>query len=152
MHIQLYQAILIYMVLGTRLGGCLTTSEYTSTFLVKLCSSWFRYPFPFYGNNSGVPNHQWVRYLSNYFFIQKTEETDKRKKKVDQDTRKVSTSKRTGIIISLCECCLSIQFNGTVYTFGFGSDHDASMLEAISTQGGGVYYYIDSNEKVRDTL
>ena len=41
-----------------------------------------------------------------------------------------------------------MQFDGTVYTFGFGSDHDAGMLEAISTQGGGVYYYIDSNEKV----
>ncbi len=35
-----------------------------------------------------------------------------------------------------------------MYTFGFGSDHDADMLEAISTQGGGVYYYIDTNEKV----
>lgn len=42
----------------------------------------------------------------------------------------------------------SLQFDGTVYTFGFGSDHDATLLEAISTQGGGVYYYIDSNEKV----
>ena len=44
----------------------------------------------------------------------------------------------------------TLQFEGTVYTFGFGSDHDATLLEAISTQGGGVYYYIDSNEKVRD--
>lgn len=43
---------------------------------------------------------------------------------------------------------LRLQFDGTVYTFGFGSDHDATLLEAISTQGGGVYYYIDSNEKV----
>ena len=42
----------------------------------------------------------------------------------------------------------TLQFEGTVYTFGFGSDHDATLLEAISTQGGGVYYYIDSNEKV----
>ncbi len=41
-----------------------------------------------------------------------------------------------------------LQFDGTIYTFGFGSDHDANLLEAISTQGGGVYYYIDSNEKV----
>jgi hypothetical protein len=41
-----------------------------------------------------------------------------------------------------------VQFDGTVYTFGFGSDHDSSLLEGISTQGGGVYYYIDSNEKV----
>ncbi len=47
-----------------------------------------------------------------------------------------------------CFQCSFPQFDGTVYTFGFGSDHDAGMLEAISTQGGGVYYYIDSNEKV----
>ena len=39
-------------------------------------------------------------------------------------------------------------FEGTVYTFGFGPDHDADLLEAISTQGGGVYYFIDTNEKV----
>ena len=39
-----------------------------------------------------------------------------------------------------------------MYTFGFGSDHDASLLEAISTQGGGVYYYIDSSEKVCVTM
>ena len=43
---------------------------------------------------------------------------------------------------------LSQKFDGTVYTFGFGSDHDSTLLEAISTQGGGVYYYIDSHEKV----
>lgn len=41
-----------------------------------------------------------------------------------------------------------LQFDGTVYTFGFGSDHDSNLLEAISTQGGGVYYFIDSNDKV----
>ena len=40
-------------------------------------------------------------------------------------------------------------FDGTVYTFGFGADHDARMLEALSTEGGGVYYYIDSADKVR---
>ncbi|KAL5516342.1 hypothetical protein EMCRGX_G001637 [Ephydatia muelleri] len=39
-------------------------------------------------------------------------------------------------------------FDGTVYTFGFGADHDAGMLAAISTQGGGVYYFIDTNEKI----
>ena len=44
------------------------------------------------------------------------------------------------------------KFDGTVYTFGFGADHDAGMLAAISTQGGGVYYFIDTNEKVRYCL
>ena len=40
------------------------------------------------------------------------------------------------------------KFKGTVYTFGFGSDHDSNLLEAISSQGGGVYYFIDSTDKV----
>ena len=41
-----------------------------------------------------------------------------------------------------------VPFDGTVYTFGFGADHDASLLEAISQAAEGSYYYIDSAEKV----
>ena len=37
-----------------------------------------------------------------------------------------------------------------MYTFGFGCNHCASLLEAISTQGGGVYYFVDSSDKVCD--
>ncbi|KAL5515925.1 hypothetical protein EMCRGX_G001170 [Ephydatia muelleri] len=44
------------------------------------------------------------------------------------------------------------KFDGTVYTFGFGADHDAGMLAAISTQGGGVYYFIDTNEKIPESF
>jgi Mg-chelatase subunit ChlD len=43
-------------------------------------------------------------------------------------------------------------FDGTVYTFGFGSDHDSSLLEAISSQGGGVYYFIDTTEKIPESF
>ncbi|XP_003383100.1 PREDICTED: uncharacterized protein LOC100635885 [Amphimedon queenslandica] len=43
-------------------------------------------------------------------------------------------------------------FDGTIYTFGFGSDHDARLLESVSTQGGGVYYYIDSAEKIPESF
>ena len=39
-----------------------------------------------------------------------------------------------------------------MYTFGFGADHDARLLESVSTQGGGVYYYIDSTEKVMNVM
>ena len=42
-----------------------------------------------------------------------------------------------------------VPFDGTVYTFGFGADHDASLLEAISQAAEGSYYYIDSAEKVQ---
>ena len=51
-----------------------------------------------------------------------------------------------------CWFIYSQPFEGTVYTFGFGSDHDARLLESVSTQGGGVYYYIDSKEKVFEVL
>ena len=55
-----------------------------------------------------------------------------------------------GCMVSNANSPLPTQnFDGTVYTFGFGSDHDARMLEALSTEGGGVYYYIDSADKVR---
>ena len=43
-------------------------------------------------------------------------------------------------------------FEGTVYTFGFGNDHNASLLEEISNQGNGAYYYIDSQEKVPESF
>lgn len=43
-------------------------------------------------------------------------------------------------------------FQGTVYTFGFGSDHNASLLEEISNQGNGAYYFIDSQEKVPESF
>jgi len=51
--------------------------------------------------------------------------------------------------------------DATVYTFGFGndhdadmltaiSDHDADMLTAISDAGNGMYYYIENEDKVYD--
>ena len=35
----------------------------------------------------------------------------------------------------------------TVYTFGFGTHHDTSMLDAISTAGNGVFYRTSSSPK-----
>ena len=39
-------------------------------------------------------------------------------------------------------------FPGTVYTFGYGSNHNASMLKEISQAGNGMYFFIDTNEKI----
>eukprot|EP00118_Oscarella_pearsei_P016617 m.160683 g.160683 ORF g.160683 m.160683 type:complete len:582 (+) comp38777_c0_seq15:74-1819(+) len=39
-----------------------------------------------------------------------------------------------------------------VHTFGFGSDHNATLLEAISEEGGGSYYYIADNEKIPESF
>ena len=44
------------------------------------------------------------------------------------------------------------EFTGTVYTFGFGKDHNASMLKDISQAGNGVYYFIDTNEKIPESF
>ena len=36
----------------------------------------------------------------------------------------------------------------SVYTFGFGDDHDPDMLKAISDAGNGMYYFIENEDKV----
>jgi len=39
-----------------------------------------------------------------------------------------------------------------VNTFGYGKDHDANMLRAISDAAGGLYYFIQSEENVSDSF
>ena len=36
----------------------------------------------------------------------------------------------------------------SVYTFGFGEDHDAELLKKISDAGNGMYYFIETEDKV----
>jgi hypothetical protein len=36
----------------------------------------------------------------------------------------------------------------TVYTFGYGLDHNADMLKAISEGGNGMYYFIENNDLI----
>ena len=40
----------------------------------------------------------------------------------------------------------------SVYTFGFGADHNAELLQALSDAGNGVYFYIDSSEKIPESF
>eukprot|EP00656_Telonema_subtile_P001231 TRINITY_DN10572_c0_g2_i2.p1 TRINITY_DN10572_c0_g2~~TRINITY_DN10572_c0_g2_i2.p1 ORF type:complete len:551 (+),score=157.79 TRINITY_DN10572_c0_g2_i2:117-1769(+) len=40
----------------------------------------------------------------------------------------------------------------SVFTFGFGVDHDANMLRAISDQGNGLYYFIEGKENIPQTF
>jgi len=40
----------------------------------------------------------------------------------------------------------------TVYTFGFGSTHNSSLLSEISEFGDGVYYYIEDKDCVSDNF
>lgn len=41
---------------------------------------------------------------------------------------------------------------GTINTFGFGSDHDASMLRILAEKGGGVYYYIENATRISESF
>ena len=38
--------------------------------------------------------------------------------------------------------------DASVYTFGFGEDHDPDMLKQISDAGNGMYYYIENEDQV----
>ena len=44
------------------------------------------------------------------------------------------------------------EFTGTVYTFGYGSDHNAAMLKDISQAANGVYFFIDTDEKIPESF
>jgi Mg-chelatase subunit ChlD len=40
----------------------------------------------------------------------------------------------------------------SVFTFGFGSDHDGNMLRAISEAGTGLYYYLEKVDNIPETF
>lgn len=39
-----------------------------------------------------------------------------------------------------------------VFTFGYGGEHDASMLRAIADAGSGLFYYIDNIDCIPDSF
>ncbi|XP_065177169.1 uncharacterized protein LOC135806996 [Sycon ciliatum] len=40
----------------------------------------------------------------------------------------------------------------SIYTFGFGANHNAELLQAVSKAGNGMHYYIDSSEKIPESF
>jgi len=50
-----------------------------------------------------------------------------------------------GILISIKRSC-------TIFTFGYGSDHDANMLKEISKIGKGIYYYIEKADDIPESF
>lgn len=36
----------------------------------------------------------------------------------------------------------------TVFTFGFGADHNSEMLKAISETGGGMFYFVENTDQI----
>jgi len=42
--------------------------------------------------------------------------------------------------------------DATVYTFGFGDDHDPVLLKKISDAGNGMYYFIETEDKIGESF
>ena len=40
----------------------------------------------------------------------------------------------------------------SVFTFGFGSEHDADMLKAIATAGNGMYYFVNDADTIPESF
>lgn len=59
---------------------------------------------------------------------------------VDNETEKNSFSSAGG------------SADASVYTFGFGSDHNAEMLKRISDAGNGMYYFIETHDKIGESF
>ena len=43
-------------------------------------------------------------------------------------------------------------FTGTVHTFGYGSDHNPNLLKEISQAENGMYFFIDTDEKIPESF
>ncbi len=39
-----------------------------------------------------------------------------------------------------------------VFTFGYGSEHDADLLLGIAEAGNGLFYYIDNGESIPESF
>ena len=39
-----------------------------------------------------------------------------------------------------------------VFTFGYGSEHDADSLHAIADAGNGLFYYIDNSDSIPESF
>lgn len=39
-----------------------------------------------------------------------------------------------------------------MFTFGFGSEHDADALHAIADAGNGLFYYIDNSDSIPESF
>lgn len=53
-----------------------------------------------------------------------------------------------GIIAGINNICKDMENVPTLYTFGFGEDHNASMLTSIADAGHGMYYYVEDEEAI----
>jgi len=46
----------------------------------------------------------------------------------------------------------SMQETFSIYTFGFGADHNAALLRSLSELGSGMYYYIDEPTRIPESI
>jgi len=50
------------------------------------------------------------------------------------------------------KACEDLPLPCTINTFGFGADHDATLLKKIADHGQGMYYYIDSTKAIAEAF
>ena len=39
-----------------------------------------------------------------------------------------------------------------VFTFGYGSEHDANMLKSVAEAGSGLFYYLDNSDSIPESF
>jgi len=61
-------------------------------------------------------------------------------------------SKSSEIVVAVRNKLEQIGRSVSVFSFGFGADHDANMLRAVSEAGNGLYYYLETAEAIPETF
>lgn len=57
-----------------------------------------------------------------------------------------------GIVAGVTNISKGMERRPTLFTFGFGDDHNATMLTSISEAGNGMYYYVKNEEAIPDAF
>jgi Mg-chelatase subunit ChlD len=60
--------------------------------------------------------------------------------------------KSSGIVTAARKKIEDIGKTISVFTFGFGADHDANMLRSISEIGNGLYYFLETTDAIPSTF
>lgn len=47
---------------------------------------------------------------------------------------------------------MQIARNTNIFTFGYGTEHDANILRTIAEAGNGLFYFIDNQESIPESF
>jgi Mg-chelatase subunit ChlD len=65
---------------------------------------------------------------------------------------KINILKTKDIVKGITNMNKKLEKKVNLYTFGFGSDHDANSLREMSQNGEGMYYYVEKEENISDSF